>query len=184
MGRFILFVMTSPSFEDVLEKIESYPEGIIQGEGLTKEERGVLDPRDTWVVSYVNELPFKDLVRIGNCFRAIDMKHYMRLQKGWFETEKFLLGGRINRNPEDLELLNDAQEHRNMERYRLCYVLEYPHKVAFNMHYYSNLENRYDADVFLAEASRIHRIPFPYFELIWCNTLLNSSDKNEFCQQA
>lgn len=168
--------MVSLSLDEVLEKAESNPDRIINGHDLTKEERSVIDPRDTWVVAYVHELPFRELVKIGHCFKAMDMKHYMGLQKTWFEKEMVLIGGRIKREPNQIELIEDAQHHKNMERYRLCYVLEFPHKVAFHMSHYSKAENRYDTDVFLAEATKLHRIPFPYFEIIWCNTLLNKPE--------
>lgn len=168
--------MVSLSLDEFFERAEKNPDSIKNGHNLTANERGVIDPEDTWVVAYIQELPLEEMVRMGHCFRAMDMKHYMGLQKKWLEKEIILIGGRIHRRPDDIELIEDAQNFKNMERYRLCYVLEFPHKVAFHMHYYSRAENRYDADVFLAEATKLHRIPFPYFELIWCNTLLNKPE--------
>jgi len=159
------------NLDEIADKIKFNPEFFMRGDNLKESEKNVIDKRDTWVVSLVNSLGKNDLKNIGGSFIPLEMNHYKHIQKDeWFCKEKYLLGLNLGRTPNSIEVINDAEENSNMERYRLCYTLEYPHKIAFNMVAYNKYRN--DTDFFLANASILHRVRYPYFELICCNTLL------------
>ena len=159
------------NLDEISDKIRFDPGFFMRGDNLKESERNVIDPRDTWVVSLVNSLGKNDLKNIGDSFIPLDMTHYKQIQKDeWFFKERYFLGLSLGRTPSSMDIINDAEENSNMERYRLCYILEYPHKIAFNMIKYN--QHRNDVDFFIANASILHRVRYPYFELIWCNTLL------------
>jgi hypothetical protein len=159
------------NLDEISEIIRLEPEFFIRGDNLKESERSIIETKDTWIVSLVNSLEKNDLKNIGNSFIYLDMDHYKHKQKDeWFSKEAYLLGLNLGRPPTSLEIINDAEKNNNMERYRLCYTLEYPHKTAFNMMNYNR--HRDEVDFFLANASVLQRIQYPYFELICCNTLL------------
>jgi hypothetical protein len=163
--------------QDILNSVLLRPESCFNGDGLAPEVHSVIDPRDRWFVEIIGHLEYPDLVTIGNSFKPLDMGHYFKEQKKWFECERDLIAKRPERNgarPTDLELIKDSEKYRNMERFRLAYVVQYPHKVALNMTFYAR--SRYETDLFIAIISKIHRIPFPYFELIASNTFLNQNN--------
>jgi hypothetical protein len=168
--------MSSTSLDGVFEKYFNDRQYYLYGKNLNESERKILNPRDIWIVSLVQELPFKDLVNIGSCFNFLSFKHYMELQFSWFDQEKYLLATRLDRIPDDLEIIQDSEENKNMERYRLCYVLGYPHKVFFNMKKYP--EHRFDVDAFLGISSMNHSIPLNHYVIIKDNTIHSQGYEN------
>jgi len=141
------------------------------GGDLSPEERSVIKPGDVWEIALINRLSLDDKIRIGNCFIPLDLKHYTDLQvQEWFGTEFWLLGTQVGHKPDELAVILDANRHQNMERFRLCYALNFPHKTQF----FTNAYSRYRdcADAFLALAERLHPERYPYFEVIGGNILL------------
>ena len=141
-----------------------------EGRGLSVGEKSVINPRDNWAVTLVNRMNLADQTRIGNCFFSMDIGHYNNTQLGWFGKEFYLVGTRMGCSPQEPEVFQDANKHHNLERYRLLYVLNFPHKTKLNTDNYSRERN--DADLFLAMAQTAHPFCYSYFEKIWCNSLL------------
>lgn len=85
--------------------------------------------KDQEAIHYVNTLSYSDLMYYTKFFRMVDLKHYLSIQLKWLEEEKYLLGTKIHKSPNDIELISDWNKHHNSERYRAYYVLRYPEKV-------------------------------------------------------
>lgn len=161
--------------QDIAEWAMNDPLYFRNGGNLKEEEKAIIDIRDFWLVSLVSLIYREDRKKIGEAFNAIDFAKYMDEQKQkWFKQEAELLEKALERKPTSLEIIADAEKHDNMGRYRLCYILKHPRKVKFEKEGYSRY--REEADLFLAAAELIHEDNYPYFEKIWCNTLLDNFD--------
>jgi len=139
------------------------------GENLTPEKKEIAEKQDWWMIALIDSLGDPRLEGIGNSFRNLSLKHYLEVQVGtWFKREKELLQLRLGRPPTNLELIDDAEKNRNMQRYKLCYALKHPKKVIFDKPHY--FKQREETDLFLADAELLHPYRYPYFEIIWHNT--------------
>jgi hypothetical protein len=148
------------------------PGFFLAGRNLTLDELGVIRLEDTWKVALVNNIEQAEQDLIDSCMQPLDPRHYSRLQiEEWFGKERFFLQTRHSGPVGEDVLLQDAIRHRNLVRYRLCYTLNHPFKVALNTGHY--LPARSAVDTFLALAECLHPFRYPYYTVLWTNGLLN-----------
>lgn len=142
---------------------------------LTSNEMNLIrdKPREVWIVSFVNflarHLDYSVLDKIGKAFFTLDGNHYIRFQcHEWGETEKRLLRENFHRDPSENEIMEDCEKNLNFERYRLCYVLEFPDMVSFSKKGYLNCRDY--ADAFVTFAEMLDPEGKPYFDKISSNS--------------
>ncbi len=162
------------NLDSTLARVQLQPDFFVKGGNLTADQRAVIRPQDTWEISLINNLDEADRRAIDPCLRPLDPAHYTWLQVNeWFGTQKFLLGKKMGRAVEEEVLLQDAHQHDNLVRYRLCYTLNFPFKVALYTPPYVLVRDAVDA--FLAMAEMLHPFRYPYFTVLWTNGLLNQN---------
>lgn len=96
-----------------------------------------LTPAEASLVSDAKDLPYLEIIKGMNAaefaafsrYVLVDFRHYVQLQLEWLRTEKWLLGSKIQRDPSTHDLLEDVHLLPNSERFRVFYVLKYPHMV-------------------------------------------------------
>lgn len=148
------------------------PEFFISGRSLSLDELAVIRLEDTWKVALVNNIEQAEQDLIDSCMLPLDPRHYSRLQiEEWFGKERFFLQTRQSALVGEEALLADAVRHRNLVRYRLCYTLDHPGKIALSTGHYQ--QARAAVDAFLALAERLHPFHYPYYTVLWSNGLLN-----------
>ena len=147
-------------------------------------KRTIHNPQtEEWVVSYINflwqaferkareERKEKDelLSKLGYAFYSLDDNHYRDFQKKeWILTAKRLVEASIHREPTENEVLDNCAKYKNFERYRLCYMLEFPDKAALSRISYPKMRNY--ADAFLTLAEMIDPEGKPFFDMITTNS--------------
>lgn len=149
------------------------------GHNLSSEDKRVINPSDTWAISLIKGIldngGLEMLVNIGNSFFHLNFEHYMEVQnKVWFKKEIELLKQQYDQEPNSNQIIKDAERHLNMERYKLSYVLNFPYKVSFRMENY--VTHKSEVDLFLADAELLHPYRYPYFTIIWANSILFKKD--------
>lgn len=82
------------------------------------------------ILKYIDSLEYDDLIYYTKCYVPTDLKHYMSIQIQWMKEAKYLLGLKINKNPDDIQLINEWNMYCNSERFRAFYVLYYVDKVV------------------------------------------------------
>jgi len=100
---------------------------------------------DASIIQYIDSLPSQSVFLFSTNFISTDLKHYVVLQCQWIETEKYLLGTVLNREPTEQELIDEWISHFNSERFRAFYVLKFPDKVCRNSLTISGSFGLYDA---------------------------------------
>jgi hypothetical protein len=109
------------------------PAFFVEGRNLSIDELGVIRVEDTWKVALVNNIEQPDQDLIDTCMQPLDPRHYCRLQvEEWFGKERFFLQTKRAGPVGDDVLIEDAIRHRNLVRYRLCYTLNHPAKIAIS----------------------------------------------------
>lgn len=98
---------------------------------LTLEERAVIEFEKNVPYFQIIKGMSLDELRSFDCYKPIDLKHYVTRQKDWLSQEKYLIGKRLghNRKVTDEDLLKDFEHYHNGERFRVFYVLTHPDKV-------------------------------------------------------
>lgn len=148
------------------------PGFFLAGRNLSLDELAVIRLEDTWKVALVNNLEQTEQDLIDTCMQPLDPRHYSRLQiEEWFGKERFYLQTKQAALVGEDMLIQDAIRHRNLVRYRLCYTLDHPYKVALNTGHYPSAGAAVDA--FLALAELLHPCRYPYYTVLWTNGLLN-----------
>lgn len=160
------------SLDANIEMALQTPAFFVGGKNLSLDELAVIQLEDTWKVALVNHIEQADQDLIDTCLQPLDPRHYSRLQiEEWFGKERFLLQTRRAAPVGEDVLIQDAIRHRNLVRYRLCYTLNYPTKVALCTGNYRHARPAVDA--FLALAECLHPGRYPYYTVLWTNGLLN-----------
>ena len=96
---------------------------------LTPEEENLIsDKSDIPILNDIKNMSKEEMESYSK-YRIVDFKHYMKIQKVWLETEKWLLGIKVNHAPSESEFVEDPYLVSNATRYRVFYVLKYPDKV-------------------------------------------------------
>jgi hypothetical protein len=148
------------------------PQFFVCGHNLSDAERAVIRPRDTWEIALINSIATADQEAVQRCLAPLHLLHYNGIQvREWFGTQKFLLGQLSGGAVEESILMLDAEKHRNLVRYRLCYTLNFPYKVALSTAPYAQARDAVDA--FLAMAELLHPFGYPYYTVLWTNSLLH-----------
>jgi hypothetical protein len=148
------------------------PGFFITGQNLSLDELSVIRLEDTWKVALINNIAQDEQDLIDACMQPLDPRHYSRVQlEEWFAKQKFLIQARRAAPVDEGVLFEDAVLHRNLVRYRLCYTLNHPTKVALNTSHYPPA--RAAVDAFLALAECLHPCRYPYFTVLWTNGLLD-----------
>ncbi|OGV76151.1 MAG: hypothetical protein A3K19_16045 [Lentisphaerae bacterium RIFOXYB12_FULL_65_16] len=164
---------TKKDLDWIMLTVLEHPEYFWEGRNLTEDAKSfIADPDDVWQIALIDEMQHGEQEKVGDCFISIMLGHYSRFQLDvWLKKETELLTARLGREPTFDELYEDARKNENFERFRLCYVLHLPQKVAFQFEAYNMY--RTFGDTFLACAEILHPYNYPYFEKIWCNSLLS-----------
>lgn len=151
----------------IVNEVLSDPDVFREGRRLTPEEKNVIKPDDFWEVSFVDAIPEQTFKIIDNVF-LVHPRHfrdYVRYQKEeWCAKQKYLLGMKLGREPTNLEMIEDAEKHKNYERFKLCYLLEHPEQVQINPRLY----NKYGhvVGLFLAGAGKLDPKGRDFFGII------------------
>ena len=95
---------------------------------ITEEENLISDKSDIPILNDIKNMSKEEMESYSK-YRIVDFKHYMKIQKVWLETEKWLLGIKVNHAPSESEFVEDPYLVSNATRYRVFYVLKYPDKV-------------------------------------------------------
>lgn len=99
-------------------------------EKLTEEEQRIIDcEREINYLAIIKSLSEEEL-KLFDKFIPKDLRHYNGLQRIWLETERYLIGSKLNHNPTDLELIEDSKINHNAERFKVWYVFHYAEKVV------------------------------------------------------
>ncbi len=95
---------------------------------LTSEEIDVLEDR--------SDIPLLEMIKGMGCdelkefdvYLPTDTDHYLGIQVGWLEKERYLISQRPGHSPEvdELELVEDLEKNRNALRYKVWYVFKFP----------------------------------------------------------
>lgn len=148
------------------------PDFFIAGRNLSVDELAVIRVEDTWKVALVNNIEQAKQDLIDSCMMPLDPKHYCELQiREWFGKARFFLQTRQAALVGEEAVIADANRHRNLIRYRLCYTLNHPAKIALSTGNYRLARPAVDA--FLALAEHLHPFHYPYFTVLWTNALLD-----------
>jgi hypothetical protein len=163
---------TKKDLDWIMNKVVDCPDYFWDGWNLTEDAKSFIsDPDDLWQIALIDEMQRSEQEKAGDCFISLMLGHYSQYQlEVWLKTETKLLRARFGREPTFNELYEDARANENFERFRLCYVLHEPRRVAFQFDAYHLY--RTFGDTFLACAEILHPYNYPYFEKIWCNSLL------------
>jgi|GEM_PF-2632798 len=165
---------TFQDLDDTIAIAQRDPQFFVNGQNLTDAQRAVIKPQDTWEIALIDSLHLADQEAIGRCFAPLDLRHYNDVQvQEWFGTQKFLIARRTGGPVDETALIQDAEVHQNLVRYRLCYTLNFPFKIALNTIPYVRCRSAVDA--FLATAELLHPFRYPYYTTLWTNGLLNQS---------
>ena len=154
--------------DELVDEMREHPDFFRTGANLSADKKSVINPEDIWEIAFIATIPDRKMLEIGSCFLYKSLKHYNDSQDVWLEKEKSFLREQLGRAPTSDELLDDAKKNQNFERYRLCYVLNFPKMMVLNMGNY----RRYESSLcwFLAEAQNLHPKRYPYFEEICANS--------------
>jgi hypothetical protein len=164
--------MSFISLDENIDLALRSPDFFIAGRNLSIDELAVIRLEDTWKVALVNNIEDAEQDLIDTCMQPLDPRHYSRLQiEEWFGKERFFLQTKRAALVNEDVLIEDAIRHRNLVRYRLCYTLNHPFKVALNTGHYQQARSAVDA--FLALAECLHPFRYPYYTVLWTNGLLN-----------
>ena len=84
------------------------------------------------IIEYIDSIPSETLRGYSDTYTINDLTHYMTIQIHWMEEEKYLLGTKIHRNPNTIELIDEWDMHHNAERFRAFYILTYTGSVSLS----------------------------------------------------
>lgn len=99
---------------------------------LTREERAIVDDSDdVHILEQIKGMSSQEL-KVFDSYGPVDFCHYVRLERKWLETAKYLIATRPGHSSDvsDPELLEDVRENHLAERFRAWYVLKFPEKVT------------------------------------------------------
>lgn len=85
---------------------------------------------DIEILEIVDGLSDTRLRHYSFCYYMNDLRHYLKIQCGWIETERYFLGMELEKRPTELEVISAWETHRNAERFKAYYVMRYPEKVS------------------------------------------------------
>ncbi len=96
---------------------------------LTSEEECLVNcEKEKILLEIIKGMDLKEM-KSFDCYQPRDLKHYNSLEKYWCDTERHLIRDKLHKEPNDLELIEDAKVNHNFERFRVWYVLNFPEKV-------------------------------------------------------
>ena len=99
-------------------------------EKLTPEELAIVDnPTDFLYLEIIKGMDV-DEMKSFDAMVPNEQEHYMRNQREWIQTERFLIGQRNGCEASSKDLLDDFEKCHNGERFRVFYCLKFPHMVS------------------------------------------------------
>jgi len=101
---------------------------------LTPEEKALItDPADIPVLEVIKGMSLEEMTEFSQ-YIPMSLRHYNSIQMEWLRKERYLIAHRENQcrdisDVSELELLEDLKKNHNAERFRVWYVLKFPHMV-------------------------------------------------------
>jgi hypothetical protein len=96
---------------------------------LTQEEQRIVHNEDELVyLEIIKGMSIEELKHF-DIYKPTNLGHYLLVQKTWLETERYLILQRVKKDISELELIADAEQNHNFERFKVWYVFHHPDKI-------------------------------------------------------
>lgn len=135
-----MFQETARSESSRLENLGKYSQGprakfIL--ETLTEEELRIIDsyeepsPQEYLLAAKAKRI-LADPELTDKFFALVpkDLAHFNQLQREWLAREKYLVGTKVQHDPQPREIVEDFTRYHNGPRFRIYYFLKFPRNAA------------------------------------------------------